>query len=1173
MLELSGARLVPGDDRRRRRRAAAAPSSACASTRVAGLLGAPIPRPRSAEILRALDFGVAEAPDGLDVTVPAFRRNDVTREADLIEEVARIDGLEKLPATLPARRGAAGRLTPEQRLRRRAEDALVGARPATRSSAGASPSPGWPTACACRPTTRAGASCVLQNPMTEDTVGPAHRRCSARCSTSPRHNAARGARRPRALRVGRRLPRRRPATARRTSTARSARCSPGACARRRGATAEPARADFFAAKGAARRALLDALRVPTGRSSGRDRAVPASRAQRRACWPAARTSAGSASCTRSSRAPGTSTRGAALFELDLDRAARARRRGAALRRPHELPRAAPGPRRSSLAEDVPAAIVLAVVREAGRRAAGRRRASSTSTTASRWGRGACRSRCALAFRAPDRTLTDEEVAPVRERDRRRAARRAWGVSCVPERRSSPAPPATPARWPRALLDAPPALRARRRSPSRSDAGTRLNDLYPHHRVPLTLEELDLDRHGEVDAAIVAYPHGAAAPVVAALRERGVRVVDLSRRLPPARPRRLYERLVRPAPRARAARRRRLRPARAATATQIARRRPRRQPRLLPDRGAARARAAGAPWLIADVVIDAKTGVSGAGRAPTDDDALRLRRRERDPLRRRPATATSPEIDQELAGARRPDPRDLRARTSCRSTRASSSPATCTLRRDRSTSTRCSPHAYADEPFVELAARPPGVRDVRDTNFCRIHAHVDERTRQGLRLRRDRQPVEGHRVAGGPEPQPDVRRSTRRTACCERLLRLALGRGARTGARRPPRAACPPASAPPASRAGIKPSGGTDLGLLVSDAPETTSAARFTRSGVLAAPVLVTRERCAPRRAARGRRQLRQRQRRHRRARAGRRGQDAGRRGAWPAGSPADQVAVASTGVIGVPLDTRAVVGGLARAQRRAAPRRRRRLRRGDHDHRRLREARARSRSTCRAGTVRLCAQAKGAGMISPGVRDDAVLRADRRRAGGRDRRPAARRVRQALVRPHLGRRPALDQRHGDPDVLGAPAACAVEPESEDELRFGEALDALLRQLALPIVRDGEGARRIGRVVVRGGHGDSVERAARAVANSPLVKAALHGGDPNWGRIAQAVGDGAARHRAAGGRRRDRGRAGVRRRRRDRPTTSRRWRRRWRATRSSTSSGCRATATRPRSSSPTSATST
>ena len=94
--------------------------------RVSGLLGAPIARERCAEILRALEFGVADAQDGLDVTVPYFRRADVTREADLIEEVARIDGLEKLPITLPSRHGASGRLTARQRLRRRAADALTG---------------------------------------------------------------------------------------------------------------------------------------------------------------------------------------------------------------------------------------------------------------------------------------------------------------------------------------------------------------------------------------------------------------------------------------------------------------------------------------------------------------------------------------------------------------------------------------------------------------------------------------------------------------------------------------------------------------------------------------------------------------------------------------------------------------------------------------------------------------------------------------------------------------------------------------------------------------------------------------------------------------------------------------------------------------------------------------
>jgi glutamate N-acetyltransferase/amino-acid N-acetyltransferase len=80
----------------------------------------------------------------------------------------------------------------------------------------------------------------------------------------------------------------------------------------------------------------------------------------------------------------------------------------------------------------------------------------------------------------------------------------------------------------------------------------------------------------------------------------------------------------------------------------------------------------------------------------------------------------------------------------------------------------------------------------------------------------------------------------------------------------------------------------------------------------------------------------------------------------------------------------------------------------------------------------------------------------------------------------------------------------VEPETPDELALGEAIDALLRQLAIEIVADGEGAERIGRVIVRG-HSEAVEPVARAVANSPLVKTALHGADPNFGRILQATG--------------------------------------------------------------------
>jgi phenylalanyl-tRNA synthetase beta chain len=124
MVELCGATLVPGTvdvgeweraPRRIRLREA----------RVQAILGVPVLRARQREILAALDFQSEEAPDGLEVTVPPLRRADVTREADLIEEVARVDGLEKLPATLPRHRPA-GLLSSEQRLRRRAVDALVG---------------------------------------------------------------------------------------------------------------------------------------------------------------------------------------------------------------------------------------------------------------------------------------------------------------------------------------------------------------------------------------------------------------------------------------------------------------------------------------------------------------------------------------------------------------------------------------------------------------------------------------------------------------------------------------------------------------------------------------------------------------------------------------------------------------------------------------------------------------------------------------------------------------------------------------------------------------------------------------------------------------------------------------------------------------------------------------
>jgi glutamate N-acetyltransferase/amino-acid N-acetyltransferase len=302
--------------------------------------------------------------------------------------------------------------------------------------------------------------------------------------------------------------------------------------------------------------------------------------------------------------------------------------------------------------------------------------------------------------------------------------------------------------------------------------------------------------------------------------------------------------------------------------------------------------------------------------------------------------------------------------------------------------------------------------------------------------------------------------------------------------------------------GLKPSGGRDLGLLVSDVADTVSAARFTRSGVLAAPVMLTQERCrldgiravvanaGNANAATGRRGL----------------EDAARMqggAAMAAGVPEDRVAVASTGVIGVPLDTDKVIRGISDARRELAVD-------GDAPFgEAIRTTDAFDKNAALivqlpSGSVRLCAQAKGAGMISPAfatmlcfVETDAQLEPE-----------TADLLLGVCVKRSFDRISVDGQLStNDTAILMASGASGVriDPESDDELRFGEALDYLLRRLAVQIVRDGEGAARVGRVVVHGGHEETVTRAARAVADSPLVKAALHGGDPNWGRIAQAVG--------------------------------------------------------------------
>jgi glutamate N-acetyltransferase / amino-acid N-acetyltransferase len=303
-------------------------------------------------------------------------------------------------------------------------------------------------------------------------------------------------------------------------------------------------------------------------------------------------------------------------------------------------------------------------------------------------------------------------------------------------------------------------------------------------------------------------------------------------------------------------------------------------------------------------------------------------------------------------------------------------------------------------------------------------------------------------------------------------------------------------------AGIKPSGDPDLALLVCSEPEPVSAARFTRSGVLAAPVLLCQSRCrlealrvvvvnsGNANAATGNRGL----------------DDAARMqgaAAMAAGVREDSVAVASTGVIGVPMPMDGVTGGILAARARLAPD-------GEADFWRAiatTDAFEKLLSldvALPSGVVRISAQAKGAGMIQPGfatmlcfVQTDAALRVE-----------TAQLLLSVCVRRSFERISVDGQLStNDTAILMASGASGVgvEPESDDELRLGEALDYALRRLALQIVRDGEGAGRIGRVHVYGGNDATVERVARAVANSPLVKAALHGGEPNWGRIAQALG--------------------------------------------------------------------
>jgi glutamate N-acetyltransferase / amino-acid N-acetyltransferase len=301
--------------------------------------------------------------------------------------------------------------------------------------------------------------------------------------------------------------------------------------------------------------------------------------------------------------------------------------------------------------------------------------------------------------------------------------------------------------------------------------------------------------------------------------------------------------------------------------------------------------------------------------------------------------------------------------------------------------------------------------------------------------------------------------------------------------------------------GIKPSGNPDLGLLVCDAQAPVSAARFADTAAPAAPVMLSRERCTLSglhailansgcaNAATGKRGI----------------DDADTQGAaaMALGIEPSAVLLGSTGGISDYLPVEKVLRGILDAHKRLD-------REGDTSFQQAIqttdafEKRANLALSLPSGEVLLSAQCKGAGMISPRfatmfcfIETDAALAPE---------------TAELLLSVCLKRsfdRCSVDGQLSTNDtaalICSGSSGVTVAAESDDELALGEALDALMRQLAILMVADGEGAGRIARVVVRGGEQGRVETAARAVANSPLVKAALHGADPNWGRIVQALG--------------------------------------------------------------------
>ncbi|MEA2429223.1 MAG: N-acetyl-gamma-glutamyl-phosphate reductase [Thermoleophilaceae bacterium] len=256
--------------------------------------------------------------------------------------------------------------------------------------------------------------------------------------------------------------------------------------------------------------------------------------------------------------------------------------------------------------------------------------------------------------------------------------------------------------------------------ARADAGRRLDHIYPRHRVRRELESYDADRVAEsADAALVAYPHGAAAPVVEDLLHRGLKVVDLSADFRVSRE--LYERYYQPheAPGLLD---------RAVYGLTEIHRDEIRGADLVAGPGCYPTATLLALWplreLARDVVVDAKSGVSGAGRGANETThfvsvAENMNAYKVDGHRHRAELESElgPELPITFIPHLVPIDQGLLASAYVTPAHGVSADEVRDLFRD----------AYEDEFFVELADSPPGVRDVRETNICRVHATVEPAT--------------------------------------------------------------------------------------------------------------------------------------------------------------------------------------------------------------------------------------------------------------------------------------------------------------------------------------------------------------------------------------------------------------------------------------------------------------